>query len=404
MKAKGVEERLKGHLDSLSPRDIVVGILSKDVELTIIHVMNVATSGLLEYFPGYRSAILVCDGYSTDRTRQLAELFELPPQIPKLIVEEEGEIGKGSGVKTVFRIAKGLGAQVVVLLDGDLLSVRPEWVEHLAKPPLYGISDLVIPYYVRHKYDGLITNNLAYPLTRALYGACVRQPIGGEYGLSIELIQRLLEHPLFPHHFGIDIFITTVALAEDLAVQEALLGVKIHESTMKYLDPRKLLFPMFNEVVRTMFELMIYYEDVWRKRSPQNRYRCLAHYHGVTPPPTLVNLQKVKELFFRVYEEWQGVIKDLLPLELFQELQGAIKGGDVMLDMDLWSRLVYALAAAYKRFKNSQVIGALRALWLGRFVTYAKETEELGIEETERLLEEQAKVFERNKEYLLRIF
>lgn len=399
-----LEGRLKDQLDAITPRDIVIGILSKDVELTIIHVMNVATSGLMEYFPGYRSALVIADGYSTDRTRELAELFELPAQVPKLIVEEEGEIGKGSGVKTVFRIAKNLQAQVVVLLDGDLLSVRPEWVEHLGKPPLYGISDLVVPYYIRHKYDGLITNNLAYPLTRALYGSCVRQPIGGEYGLSIELVERLLDHPLFPHHFGIDIFITTVALAEGLAVQEALLGVKIHESTMKYLDPRKLLFPMFNEVVGTMFELMIYYEEVWRKRQPLNRNRCLAHYHGVNPPPTLVNVEKVRELFFKVFEEWQPVIKEVLPSDLYGELQGALVDGEVKMDMDLWSRLVYACAAAYKRLRAPQVIGALRALWLGRFVTYAKEAEELDVQGTEALLEEQARVFEKNKDYLLKIF
>jgi len=400
----GLEERLKDHLVPITPRDIVVGILSKDVELTIIHVMNVAASGLLEYFPGYRSAVVISDGYSTDRTRELAELFELPPQIPKLIVEEEGEIGKGSGVRTVFRIAKSLQARVVVLLDGDLLSVRPEWVEHLGKPPLYGISDLVVPYYIRHKYDGLITNNLAYPLTRALYGSCVRQPIGGEYGLSIELVEKLLEHPLFPHHFGIDIFITTVALAEDLAVQETLLGVKIHESTMKYLDPRKLLFPMFNEVVGTMFELMIYYEDVWRKREPQSRNRCLAHYHGVSPPPTLVNLERIKELFFKVYDEWQAALKEILPTDLYGQLQGSLDDGEVRIDMDLWSRLVYACAAAYKRLRIPQVIGALRALWLGRFVTYAQEAAELDIQGTEALLEEQAKVFERNRQYLLKIY
>jgi glucosylglycerate synthase len=30
--------------------------------------------------------------------------------------------------------------------------------------------DLVTPYYHRHKYDGTITNNIVYPLTRSHYG------------------------------------------------------------------------------------------------------------------------------------------------------------------------------------------------------------------------------------------
>ncbi len=398
------EGRLKGELEAIKPAEVLVGISAKDVELTIIHVMNVAATGLLDYFPGYRTVLVVCDGFSSDRTRQLAELFELPSQIAKMVVEEEGEIGKGSGVRTIFRIAKEVEASAVVLLDGDLLSVRPEWVEHLGKPPLYGVVDLVVPYYIRHKYDGLITNNLAYPLTRALYGLCVRQPIGGEYGLSIELIDRLLTHPLFPPHFGIDIFITTVAAAEGVATQEALLGVKIHESTMRYLDPRKLLFPMFNEVVGTMFDLMIYYEEVWRGRQPQSRGRCMARYHGITPPPTVVNVDRVKELFFRVYGEWEHVIERSLPPELYRELKGALEGGQVWIGSDLWSRLVYSMAAAYKRSERTSVLNALRALWLGRFVTYAEETRDMGVEETERVLEEQAQVFEKNRGYLLEVF
>jgi len=402
----GLKRRILEQIEEMGPVDVLVGISTKDVERTIIHVMNVASMGIADYFPGYRAALVVCDGFSHDRTRQLAELFELPSQMVKIVTEEEGEVGKGSSIRTIFEIAVHCGASSVILLDGDLLSVRPEWVEHLGKPPLYGMVDLVVPYYVRHKYDGLITNNLAYPLTRALYGLCVRQPIGGEYGLSIELVKKLLSHPLFPHHFGVDIFVTTVAAAEDLAVQETLLGVKIHESIMRYLDPRKLLFPMFNEVVGTMFDLMVHYEGVWRSKALQaGGQRCMARFHGLRPPPTMINLDRVRDLFFQVYSEWEHVIESSLQGNLFPELKDAIEGGEVRMGPDLWSRLVYSLAAAYKRAEDkTSVLNALRALWLGRFVAYAQETKGMDVEETERVLEEQAQVFERNRDYLLSIF
>jgi hypothetical protein len=58
---------------------------------------------------------------------------------------------------------------------------------------------------------------------------------------------------------------TTVAAAEGMGVQEVLLGLKLHESTTKYIDPGTHLAPMFREVVGTMLDLMMHYEDVFEK-------------------------------------------------------------------------------------------------------------------------------------------
>jgi hypothetical protein len=189
-----------------------------------------------------------------------------------------------------------------------LLSVRPQWIEHLGQPTIYGTADLVVPYYVRYKYDGVITNNFAYPLTRALYGINLRQPIGGDFGVSFEFSYRLLEHPFFPSHFGIDIFMTTVAAAEGMGVQEVLLGLKLHESTTKYIDPGTHLAPMFREVVGTMLDLMMHYEDVFEK-----------------------------------------IISASIANDVFKELERASKKEPVDIAPDLWAKIVYNMAAAYKK-------------------------------------------------------
>ncbi|MDI6859544.1 MAG: glycosyltransferase [Methanocellales archaeon] len=60
-------------------RDIVIGVLTKNEECTIIHVLNMVTAGLLDFFPEYDASILVADGNSTDRTIRLAESFRTPP-------------------------------------------------------------------------------------------------------------------------------------------------------------------------------------------------------------------------------------------------------------------------------------------------------------------------------------
>ena len=76
------------------------------------------------------------------------------------------------------------------MVDSDLRSITPEWLELLLKPVLEDGVDFVAPLYHRHKYDGTITNSIIYPLTRALYGKRVRQPIGGDFGFSGSLAKH----------------------------------------------------------------------------------------------------------------------------------------------------------------------------------------------------------------------
>ena len=96
----------------------------------------------------------------------------------------QGIPGKGSAFRLVFQMAKQLDAKACAVVDSDLRSITPEWIDLLIRPILFAGFDFVAPYYQRHKYDGTITNSIVYPLTRMLYGLSVRQPIGGEFGVS----------------------------------------------------------------------------------------------------------------------------------------------------------------------------------------------------------------------------
>ena len=89
-------------------------------------------------------------------------------------------------------MAVQLQAKACAVVDSDLRSITPEWIDMLLRPILFAGYDFVAPYYQRHKYDGTITNSIVYPLTRSLYGVRVRQPIGGEFGISARLIARYL--------------------------------------------------------------------------------------------------------------------------------------------------------------------------------------------------------------------
>jgi glycosyltransferase involved in cell wall biosynthesis len=378
-------------LERIKSVDVVVGILTKNVESTILHVLNVVNEGVLEYLSRYNTLIMVSDGFSSDRTAELARLFDIAP-VKKIVTEQMGKPGKGDGIRTVLEIANNLNAKAVGLIDGDLLSIKPEWIQELIQPVLYGRTDLVIPFYVRDRFDGVITNNLAYPFTRAFYGVDVRQPIGGEFGISQRLLTVLRKHPKFPSDFGIDVFITAVAAAERQRIREAMLGLKLHESTTKYMDPESSLIPMFRQVVGAMFDLAKYNQERGLKRRPKVESE-FADYIGPTPVPASVDREKLVDMIKTRYNEFDRIYHEVLPDSIYNRLSRLAKGG-VNIDSGLWSKCVWFIFKAYSNQRDFHVLDALRILWLARFVSYYDECKDMDIFGAEAVIRKQAKMFE----------
>jgi hypothetical protein len=327
--------------------DIMVGVLCKDVESTVLNVLNVINEGLYRYFPDYKKAIVITYAKSIDKTNETIELFQPYSSIKKIVTKDISESGKGAGVMTIFEIAHETNAKCIVLIDGDLLSVKPGWIQTIANPIIYGRADLTVPYYIRDKNDGIITNNLVYPFTRALYGIDIRQPIAGEYAISRNLYELLREHPLFPPDFGIDIFILTVAAAEGMYAKEGLFSLKIHESTTHYLEPEKILIPMFRKVTGSMFELAKYYEEYWKDRPDCFRTKFYRECFSKKPIPVKISIPKMKKTFKQEFESSKNNMSQFLPDSIINELEKIVKNIEKF-DSDLWIEIVYNYASAWK--------------------------------------------------------
>lgn len=392
----------------IKPIDVMVGVLCKDVEATVLNVLNVINEGLYRFFPDYKKAIVICEGRSTDKTMDAINLFQPYNSIKKIVTHDITEGGKGSGVMTIFEIAHEAEAKSVVLIDGDLLSVKPGWVEYISNPIIYGRADLTVPYYIRDKNDGVITNNLVYPFTRALYGIDIRQPIAGEYALSKNLYELLRNHPLFPPDFGIDIFILTVAAAEGMYVKESLFSLKIHESTTHYLEPEKFLIPMFRKVTGSMFKIASYYENHWKNRhfeyfKSKHHRECFSQ----KPIPVKIDIDNMRKSFKEEYSTSRNVISHHLPSEIMNELDDIVNK-DVPFDSELWVEVVYNYAAAFKKAKGEPdkylLLDSLKTLWIGRFVSYAVQTQDMDINEAEKILQKQAEIFEEKINYLISVY
>jgi hypothetical protein len=350
--------------------------------------------------------IVVSDGFSSDRTIELANIFQPYNGIKKIVTKDMVSGGKGAGVKTILEIAHQVNAKSVVLLDGDLLNIKPEWVYEFALPILYGRTDLIVPYYIRDKYDGVITNNLIYPFTRALYRLDIRQPIAGEYGLSKNLYEMLRAHPLFPLDFGIDIFIVTSAVANSMEIREGLFCLKLHESTTRYSNPEELIIPMFREVTDSMFSLAHYYEGFWRNQKNGGNITT-RDFYCKNPIPIKVGLEEITAHFKHGFNTSKQLTKNILPEDVMIRINKVMKG-DEKFDEILWAETVYNFAAYYKNLTPSKnkfnTLNALKTLWLGRFVEYVVETKDMDLNGAEAVIQRQAQVFEDKRDYLIFIY
>jgi len=388
-------------------RDVVVGIPTKNEEATILHVMDSVALGLMEFFYDYDCAVVVVDGGSTDRTLELAKSFRIPRTIVKKVISDGNIKGKGDAIRVILEQAKEMDADMVAILDSDLMSIKPFWVDRLLRPIVFGEADYIFPRYIRDKHDGGITKLVTYPLITTLFGKEVRQPMGGEIGLSNELVEKCLENPLFPSDFGIDTFITMVALANNFRIDRALLGVKLHESTLKYAIPKKHLLPMFYQVVRSLFELMEHYERVWRPRSVLIRaprmHKRLVRYKGILPFPVKIDLnefwKEVENLNTR-FDELRKIIGD----EHTEKVIELVKRKQEGLDKYTWAEIVYMFAAAYKKKKDKRLIELLGWLWLLRYIEWIHETEGLSLARAEDKCFEQLLAFMVKRDLLLEIY
>ena len=399
----------------LKPVDILVGIPSFNSARTIGHVVRAVEAGLTKYFPGLRSILVNSDGGSTDGTADAVReagvdydsilLDHRNGGFQKLVTPYHGVPGKGSAFRTIFEIARDLGAKACAVVDSDLRSITPEWIELLIKPVLEEGHDFVAPYYMRHKYDGTITNTIVYPLTRCLYGRRIRQPIGGDFGFSGRLASAYLGKDVWASdvaRFGIDIWMTTTAVANGFKVCQAFLGAKIHDAK----DPGSDLSAMLHQVVGSVFDLMEEYAPTWREVRGSEPVPTFGFVYSVGLEPIQVNLDKMIEKFRMGVRELGPFYKSFLPgsiLSLLDALAARTDRKDFAYPDDVWIRTLFHFAlAVHRRTANREhIIKSLTPLYLGKVATFVIETWDSSAEEVEGRLEELCLAFERDKGYLI---
>jgi hypothetical protein len=409
---------LQGQLESLQQADLVVGIPSFNNVRTIPHVVRAVQVGLAKYFPGVRAVIVNSDGGSTDGTQQAIQeasleefrtLLAAHPVYPihRIVTPYHGIPGKGSALRTVFQVAATLKAKACAVVDSDLRSIEPAWMDLLLSPQLREGFDFVAPLYLRHKYDGTITNSIVYPLTRSLYGHRVRQPIGGDFGFSGKLARHYLDQDVWESdvaRFGIDAWMTTTAITDGFQVCQAFLGAKIHDAK----DPALDLSHMLRQVVGAVFGLMEHREASWKAVQGSLPVPLFGMEHAVGLEPVRVDPDRMVSLFRTGQRELESIWHQILRPEVARDLKRLENGAprEFRFPPDLWIQTLYDFAVAFHRrvMDREHILQALTPLYLGRIASFVRETEEASAEDVEVLQEQLCLRFEAMKPELIRLW
>jgi len=409
-----LSDELRRELAGIGDVDVVVGIPSHNNARTIGHVVRAVQAGLAKYFPSERTLIINSDGGSTDgtpevvRTATIADFHTILAPHPvrgvhRVVTPYHGIPGKGSALRTVFGAATALRARACAVVDSDLRSITPEWVELLVSPVLHRGFDFVAPLYHRHKYDGTITNGIVYPLTRALYGKRVRQPIGGDFGFSGRLASHYLTHDVWDSdvaRFGIDVWMTTTAITGGYEVCQSFLGAKIHDAK----DPGLDLSAMLTQVVGAVFGLMESHASVWKQVRGSDTVPLFGFEHTVGLEPVRVDVDRMVGIFKTGVHELAAIWRGVLAGETFARVEALAGGTDAEFRFPpaLWVRVVYDFAVAYHNttINREHLLRSLTPLYLGRTASFVNENETTGSAEVEAAIEALCLEYERTKPYL----
>ncbi len=418
--AEILPDEVRGRLDEIGTADILVGIPTWNSERTVAHVATAVEAGLRKHFPDARSVICVSDGGSTDGTLRAASRHGLGDQTDLLLVppstsspdrvcfEYRGTPGKGSAFRSIFEAAVRLDAGACAVVDSDLQSITPAWLDRLLSPVAHHGFDYVAPVYRRHKYDGTITNSLAYPVTTALYGVRIRQPIGGEFGFSGAVAKEFAaEEDVWDSdvaRFGVDIWMTTMAVGGGHRTCQAILGAKIHDPK----DPGSDLGPMFRQVVGSLFALAGRYRERWWGVDEVLTPPTFGFRAAFSADPVEVSVARLTWKFVEGYvrhsELWRTVLspEDMEGVE--RVVSEASERGRLEVGAELWTRIVYDFLVAYnaRTVDTESLLGSMIPLYFARTATFVEATRDDDADQAEAKVQEAADLAIDLKPYLRR--
>lgn len=390
--------------------DILVGVPTYNDAGTVGQVVQAVRAGLLKYFPRHRVVIVNADGGSRDASRDLvraASISDLQKAsnlhalrtLHCVSTRYPGDPSTGAALHTFLSAAELLRATAVAVISPETSNFEPEWIARLLRPVASQNLDLVTPIYCRHKFDGLLVRNLAYPLVRALYGKRLREPIPSELAFSGQLATHFLNQEVWAQdagRVGTELAIVISALSGGFRVAQSFLGPKQRAEHA----PADLVLAL-RQTAGVLFWSMEQNQTIWQQQQASQPIPTEGPECQVTLDPMRINRKRLYQMFAHGVAELQPVLNSLLTPGTMTELQriGGLPEEQFCYPDELWVRTVYEFAASYYRqvISRDHIVQALAPLYRGRAYCFLMENRDASAEQVENNVEALCQTFERLK-------
>jgi len=308
--------------------------------------------------------------------------------------------------RAVFSLAGEVYARACTVLGAgpgfSRASTPAEKLVLLLGPGLEGSFDLVMPLYTTQVFDDLLNKSILYPLTRALYGHRVRNPLANELQASSRLFAPLsaTAGKDAGRQQGRLLWPATTAASRNLKICQVHIGAR---PAQNYEGIE--LSDALAQLVGPLFLDMEDNAAFWQRVRGSHEVPTFGVPETALKPLEDVDVRPMLEAFQLGVRNLRDIWSLVLPPVTLLELKklANLAAEEFRLPDALWARIVYdfSLASRLRNIHRAHLFGALTPLYLSWAASYAMEINRTGFAAAEERLEGLARTYESEKPYLL---
>ncbi|GAO02867.1 hypothetical protein PSR1_01743 [Anaeromyxobacter sp. PSR-1] len=388
--------------EALAP-ELVVGVPAEPDRLAASESAQALQAALRAAYPSRPAVAVVLTGDPRGAAPPGDLLAPASPEGEPPAVYTGSHDGLEAALPTLLEVELSLGAPACALLEPMPRPADPTWMRQLLDPVLDGSFDLVAPAYARGRFDGVLVTGVVYPLTRALFGQRLRQPLGREVVVSRALAERLLADGAWrtdPSSATADLWVIAKAAAHETRIAQVYLGPR----TRPPPQPAD-VSQAVARVLGTVFQDMALHAPRWQRVRGSRPVPTFGEEHlpgEPNPPPAAGPLVSAFELGWQDLRALWGAV---LPPQTMLALQRIARDPPEAFRMPdaVWARVVYDFAVGWrvKIMDREQLLRSMTPLYLGWVASFVNEVGGLGRPETEARVERLCEAFEAEKPYLI---
>jgi hypothetical protein len=402
-----IPQETKTRLEQLGGRDLVIGIaplLDAEALRTALDAVRGALTALSPrvsvvavYTPKPGANLAAGDlGESDSLTLVSSPLFMPDPSTPLAQ-------NLSAAYRSVAMIGDALKARACGVIASNAAATSPQRLLSLVQPVFEMNFDVAAPLYTHHKFQGLLNSSILYPLTRALYGKRIQNPLGPDFGFSQRIGQRLAQGFMSrgtPGQSSPIMWLATEAVRGGLPVCEARLGER-RNPPVDWTNLSSLLVqilgPLFLEVESNA--------AFWQHVRGTQSVPVFGTAQTVSDETANVDVRNLIESFQLGFRNLQEIWSLVLPPATLVELKKlSVLGPDRFRLADAsWVRIVYdfALAHRMRTINRDHLLRAMTPLYLAWAASYAAQVESAEPAAIEQRIEQLCMAYEAEKPYLL---